>query len=254
MTTTTPRLALPRPSGGDVADAPAAFNALTDLLDPKAVIFAAGTLAARPSVGITGQFYYASDGPLAYYTGSSWMQLGSAAPIEFALPTGSQRYDGRICHLGIDTMGTGLYVIWSFRYNASSSSAYKWEFLGGAPLIAKSTANTLATNNTAYAAPAGVFGLTLPAFAGDYDVELGGDIGMAAGGGQAYFSYSIGATVASDAWAIMTTGVGLNSVRKRNRHTGVASGAALVERMRVSSGTTSACANRLVAVTPVRVG
>lgn len=31
---------------------------------------------------------------------------------------------------GVDTNGT----VWQFRYNAGSSSAYKWEFIGGAPV------------------------------------------------------------------------------------------------------------------------
>ena len=46
----------------------------------------------------------------------------------------------------VDSVSTPTYT-WRFRYNAGSSSAYKWEFIGGAP-GAQTTTAALAVNNS----------------------------------------------------------------------------------------------------------
>jgi hypothetical protein len=79
MPTTTSRLALPAPTGTEAADGPAAFNALNAVLDPKTVVFAKGTTAARPAAGVDGRFYYNTDTKrLEYDNGTAWVVDGSA--------------------------------------------------------------------------------------------------------------------------------------------------------------------------------
>jgi hypothetical protein len=74
MPTTTTRLALPSPTGTESADGPAAFNALTAVLDPKTVVFTKGTTAARPAAGVDGRFYYNTDTKrLEYDNGTFWV-------------------------------------------------------------------------------------------------------------------------------------------------------------------------------------
>jgi hypothetical protein len=62
-------------------------------------------------------------------------------------------------------------VIWAFRYRSASASAYKWEFVGGAPMAAgPSGSMTIATGT-----PTDLTGgptVTLPR-AGDYVIDLG---------------------------------------------------------------------------------
>ena len=85
-----------------------------------------------------------------------------------ALSTGppSNPSDGDIwIATGVDSNGT----IWQFRYNLGSSSSYKWEFLGGPPMIATvASASTL--DSASYTDPTS--GTTGPAIAltrpGDY--------------------------------------------------------------------------------------
>lgn len=54
------------------------------------------------------------------------------APIVTALPAIAR--DGQIIQYQNAVMAT-RGVVWVFRYNAASSSAYKWEFIAGAPLL-----------------------------------------------------------------------------------------------------------------------
>jgi hypothetical protein len=53
------------------------------------------------------------------------------APVLSATPPGSP-VDGQLWFFPADAAGT----VWQFRYNAGSASAYKWEFVGGAALVA----------------------------------------------------------------------------------------------------------------------
>jgi hypothetical protein len=85
--TFTPRLQLPRPGLDDVADGPDAFNDLTDVLDPIGVVFAQGTLAARPAAGTTGRLYWATDTKAIYYDdGTAWQAGAGSGSAGAALP------------------------------------------------------------------------------------------------------------------------------------------------------------------------
>ena len=81
---------------------------------------------------------------------------------------------------------------WRFRYNAGSSSAYKWEFIGGAPLTVQSeTAQTVTGASFGDLSP--INSITLPR-AGDYFCGVAaGYIGhSAAGNSQCYISINAG--------------------------------------------------------------
>lgn len=60
-------------------------------------------------------------------------------------------------------------VVWQFRYNAGSASAYKWEFIGGPPASAQDATRThrqVGSNNAWLAVPG--IGTIVTARAGDY--------------------------------------------------------------------------------------
>lgn len=61
-------------------------------------------------------------------------------------------------------------IAWRFQYNESSGSAYKWEFVGGAPFV-NEKATEESTTATSYVSLSGP-GVTLP-LAGDYLVQHG---------------------------------------------------------------------------------
>lgn len=98
--------------------------------------------------------------------------LGAAAPViprVSSLP--ASPVDGQeCCYVADATNG----VLWHLCYNAASASAYKWEFVGGSPLLAESYAlvSTYTTGSPAFTfGPAlAALQITLP-LAGDWIVQ-----------------------------------------------------------------------------------
>src|SRR5215471_16273030 len=84
---------------------------------------------------------------------------------------------------------------WHFRYNAASTSAYKWEFIGGAPAVAfvSTVEGTVSTAYTALATPGP--SITL-ARAGDYQITVQSQMSMYQV--LQLHSYDVGATAALD--------------------------------------------------------
>lgn len=88
----------------------------------------------------------------------------ASAPLVTSLP--SAPIDGQeIRYVADATNG----VIWNLRYRAASSSAYKWEFVGGAPLSASTISGITGTiSSTSFvSASGGNISVSLP-LAGDY--------------------------------------------------------------------------------------
>lgn len=147
-------------------------------------------------------------------------------------------------------------VIWHFRYNAGSASAYKWEFIGGPPMYAEVFAGE-ATASTAYVA------LTTPgpsislARGGDYEITLGAIMSANnAGAATMYMSYDIGATGASDNDAIQFNVITASTLSEPSRtriKTGLAAGISLVSKYRITTGLTNTWSVRWMRVLPVRI-
>jgi Collagen triple helix repeat (20 copies) len=160
--------------------------------------------------------------------------------------------DGDIWVLPIDATNG---IMWRFRYNASSASPYKWEFIGGAPLViyivtTESTTTTgsfidLATVGPAFTAPR----------AGDY--LMGGSVdmyhtasnaslvwGIAPPGGSPGPSNGCSASIAGSAFTIAQPGLLVPGLA-----------ASAVRQIRYVNGTagTASYRYRTLIVTPVRV-
>jgi hypothetical protein len=87
---------------------------------------------------------------------------------------------------------------WQFRYNASNTTAYKWEFIGGSALNS-AAANISFANQTSYVmtdSPAA----TVAPRAGVYDIIITGTAEYASGN-TTFFSYNINGSGASDSFA-----------------------------------------------------
>jgi hypothetical protein len=109
---------------------------------------------------------------LKYWDGTAWQTIPGGAPnppLVSALP--SSPIDGQEVYFAADAANG---VIWHLRYRAASASAYKWEFLGGAPLVHRiDTDEQLAAGTAAYVdAPTVGPTLTTP-LAGDYIYDAG---------------------------------------------------------------------------------
>jgi hypothetical protein len=90
------------------------------------------------------------------YQGQTWAPIRRApvvqrlTPAQFAALSPASFVNGDIVDLDVGTgYGATNPVTWRFAYNAGSSSAYKWEFVGGPPLCALSLGNaTVGAANT----------------------------------------------------------------------------------------------------------
>jgi len=154
-------------------------------------------------------------------------------------------------------------VTWTFKYNAGSASAYKWEYVGGPPLFAEvqpTVAGIETTASLTYVALASAGpSLTVP-YAGDYDVEIGASMWNNTNAAAARMSYDIGGTGASDNDSITVgegTAAGADSVSgnvsRSRRKTALAASTALVSKYEAVVGGTASFRQRLMKVTPVRV-
>jgi hypothetical protein len=148
-------------------------------------------------------------------------------------------------------------VYWMLRYNAGSGSAFKWEYLGGAPLGGDQVGADSVVNSASYlnAEPS----LTLPR-AGDYDVLFG--VNSYASGTvnwQGFTTVKIGAAAASDAQAIITgftnpAGWGTQAYGSRSlRLLGRAANDVLVLAHKSAGGQGVGFTARYMRITPIRI-
>lgn len=143
---------------------------------------------------------------------------------------------------------------WRFRYNASASGAYKWEFVGGTPGYHEVDADETTASGT-YAALATAGPLFAIPRAGVYVVEIGATAYVTAGAPVAvYMSYDIGVTGAVDAdrliWTIAGNSYQITGMRA-NQQTLTA--VTLTAKYRTDSAVTGHWVYRWMRVTPIRV-
>lgn len=197
-----------------------------------------------PEHYFTGSF--GVDGPL--YVGG--IEIGGSTVA--GLPAAGT--NGQVIYYTAD--GTNG-IIWQFRYRAASASSFKWEFVGGQPLMVsvnnsgiQGTSET--TASASYADLATVGPSVTPPLSGDYLVEIGCLANHASNTGC--MSYQIGATGAADADGIWF-GTGANYANHYNPRlkTGLTGGAALLCKYKTLGGTAD-YRNRWIKITPVRVG
>lgn len=157
---------------------------------------AVNALLAFLATGTTGQVF-TSGGPAAIAWGGSVSK--TTVGLLSAGPPGSPA-DGDIwVATAVDTgnITTTNGTRWAFQYNSSSTSTYKWEFIGGSDIEIPPTSGFTATNGSwqeaaFYAVPR----------AGDYKVVLtGGSFLCGSGGG----SFNSGVSIAAANPAVNTT-------------------------------------------------
>jgi len=180
-------------------------------------------------------------------------QAAALEPTVTVLPSGATH--GAVMVLSVDP-ANGVY--WRFRYNAESSSPYRWEFLGGPPLFSEVT-NADTTTSGAYVAIATAGpSVTLPR-AGDFMVSSGARIFSNADLTSNYMSYDIGGTGAVDADAInyfsgASVGGGATTAtyQMRTRRKAGLTAVTLTAKYRVTAGTAT-FVDRWMSVLPIRV-
>lgn len=200
-----------------------------------------------------GEASYLLDTNLLYvYDGAAWQVVG---PDYMGTSLPSSPTDG-MEYVLVDSLSAPTYR-WRFRYNASSASSYKWEFIGGTAAYALVDTQQTTTSATFTALATAGPSFTVPR-AGDYMIEIGFQGGNGNANCNAIMSYDIGASAAADADACFATyqasTTSFPSVARKNVKTGLAASTALVSKYRVGGGAGTAYFQyRWLFVQPLRV-
>ena len=173
-------------------------------------------------------------------------------PRVTALPAGVGTDGFEVRYVADATNG----IIWSFRYNAASASAYKWEFVGGPPLAAvveTASAVTPAATEVDLSGPS----LTLPALAGDFIISHCYTGKHPTGGNYVRGVLSVAGAVITSTYLYAVSylaGYDSSPASAGYAATGLAASSVVKMRYYSSAGTTAEVRSRRLAVTPIRVG
>lgn len=179
--------------------------------------------------------------------------LSASKPARVSSLPGSPT-DGQEVFFDTGTAG----VIWYLRYNASASGSYKWEFLGGPPLVAASNTTRSLTNQTSYTnLPTDPLSIELP-LSGDFDVKIEAQIQLSgsAGIGRVTYSTDSGGSNASHDWNAQVNLASGQFARVGNetRQTGLTAGNDITEKAQTGGSYQVNFSGRRLSVRPVRVG
>lgn len=247
----TPRLNLPdAPLGDDDAGLGDDFlRALNDQLDEVLGPVDHGPFTERPvstpeQPGIANRRYLATDQGIEYLDlGTGWLPVAERPAFVTALP-GSPR-DTQEVYLAADASAG---VVWHLRYRAAAPGAFKWEFVGGSDLFARTDA-PVPTTTDAVAGPT----ITVPV-AGEYAVEYEAFVqrdGNPTGSLYAVVGLVVAGTAKDECGHNVPNG-GIYS-GQRPQHT-IAAGQAFALRYRTDGGISATFSRRILRVRPVRVG
>lgn len=192
---------------------------------------------------------------------SVWIKNHSILPIKLSpltivttLP--ASPYNGQEVFYQNAAMSTAGGVVWKLRYNADSSSDYKWEFVGGTWLSSETDTGETTTSTT-YADLATAGPTVTTPLAGDYFVRHGANMWTNTNNAAAIMSYAVGGTAAADADMIACSGgsqPAVSSNYRVRRKNAVAASSAITAKYRVDIASTGSWRWRFIAIIPIRVG
>jgi hypothetical protein len=181
----------------------------------------------------------------------NWLQANLGGTVAYGTTLPASPSNGQEAIL-VDSTTNPTYQ-WRFRYNAGSSSAYKWEFIGGAPGVAYigTQENTTTAGSWVDLATVG------PTFtnprAGDYIVATGAALNCTAVN-VPVIGVAIGATTPIFSMNSATTANGWTSIAIAGYFwAGLAASSALRLRYYQTAAGTMAVTGRVLTVQPIRV-
>lgn len=202
-----------------------------------------GSAWVKPTGTPNGALFLRDDG--------SWAQVTGTTPYGTSLP--GSPLDGAE-YILVDSTTAPTYQ-WRFRYNLSNAGSYKWEFVGGAPIVSSNT-NGGAFTNGGYAAASSPVTVTPPR-AGVYDCRYFGMVDMAAANtnGERFYADWGGAGISPSSGNLIFFGGNHDTgffVARENRLT-LTTASALQMYFRVWQGTGFSLYHQSIAITPVQV-
>src|SRR5215475_427042 len=166
-------------------------------------------LAAAPAGPKVGAIYYDTTANKEYYwNGTSWVDMsgggggalnwsdvgtgaaGGGAGVAYGTTLPASPVDG-IQAILVDSTTNPSYQ-WHFRYNVGSSSTYKWEYVGGAPLEARNNASAAVPTPGSWNSD-GALQMTVPRL-GEYDISFGCEFVGAAASNLCAMTAAVGGT------------------------------------------------------------
>jgi hypothetical protein len=195
----------------------------------------------------------ATNGQAIVWNGSIWAPATPSSAPAYGTTLPGSPTDGQEAIL-VDSITLPTYQ-WRFRWNAGSSNADKWEFVGGSAVVVEVATSETTTSATYAALATAGPSFTLPR-AGVYVIEQGFRVSSLAANMGVFMSYDIGGTGAADADSAQGTALGSpgeGTISRTRLKTGLTA-VALVSKYRNNSGGSAAgFADRWMRVTPVRV-
>lgn len=156
-------------------------------------------------------------------------------------------------HILVDSLTNPTYQ-WRFRYNAGSSSAYKWECIGGSEWYGETTGTDTISSGT----PANLTNdptFTLPR-AGDWLIEVDAVSASTVADGQNFYGAgdaAVAASVINGAFGQSPSANRWSTIRSKGRANGLASGVVVRGKAWGTGGGTLSYMFRRLSVRPVRV-
>jgi hypothetical protein len=207
----------------------------------------------------SSEVYEQAAAPSSPGVGAIWIDTDDVPPIwtpgiPFLTSLPSNPADGQEIYYQADATNG---VIWHLRYRATSSSAYKWEVVGPAPLYNDTGAADDGGASTTYT-DFGTVGpqLTIP-LAGDYIGEYGAlsyQTAIAAGN---YYTPKLGGAATNDADGTYASFMGTSKLvvhQRKKRFNALAASTLVKMQYRVDVANAGSFRNRWLTITPIRVG
>jgi hypothetical protein len=156
--------------------------------------------------------------------------------------------------LAVDTgnLSTTNGTVWRFRYNASSGSSYKWEFLGGPPLVSGMSGNLTTSSTTMVALTSGPSITTTRG--GDYACEIAclAQNNAASNNAVAINLANVGGTIFTN-WSLPATSGFLAKSAAQGLAAALAASTVLTLQAKTSSGVSTIFTEGFIKITPVRI-
>ena len=214
---------------------------------------ATGPVGPEGDPGPPGEVYVQPTTPASTNDGAIWIDTDESPgtwaptiPVVTSLP--ASPYDGQEIYYQTAAM-LADHVMWHFRYNAASSSTHKWEFLGGAPIVASEVFTDQTTSSTSFTDLTTVGPTLQLPIPGVYEIAFGCALWGATGYASVYYSGSV-----ADFDAVkMTTGINIPVSVSRQMIRSATSGTIKIMYKVGVAGTLHA-SDRFLHVRPVRIG